>query len=158
MSSYYGKCRTNYFTVTDAVEFKRIIAACMGDDDVHSMDNPQVDGSIKYGFYCNGSITGLPYKYVDDEPVVVYDREEDADEDLDCEISSDLFFGALQSLLPEGEAIIITEVGSEKMRYLVGCSTVVTKTEIRGVDVQQKAVELAREMLGDTGFNTKMDY
>ncbi len=157
MATYYGKCRTNYFSVADADEFKKVIAACVGDDELHPIEDPQEDGSVKHGFYCDGSILGLPYKFVDDEPVAVYDRE-DGEEDLDCDISSDIFFSALQAILPEDEAIIITEVGSEKMRYLVGCSTVITKTDVKGVDVQQKALELAREMLGNKCFDTKMDY
>ncbi len=135
MSSYYGKCRTNYFAVNDASKFKMLMAACMGDGTVEAFEEKQKDGSTKYGFLCDGRIIGLPYKLVDDEPVITL-KMEYAEKDLDNDISWDLFCGALQDLLPHGEAIIITEIGWEKMCYLLGYSRVITKDDCKGVDLE----------------------
>jgi hypothetical protein len=158
MANYYGKTRTNYFSVTDEVKFREIIAACKAsEDEVHSIDNEKEGDERKVGFYCDGSIQGLPYKLVDDEPVVTFD-EDDAEEDLDNEISGNFFYDALQELLVDGDAIIVTEVGSEKMRYLLGCCLVITKNDMQHVDLGAKALKLARNMLGNPGFTTQNEY
>ena len=158
MANYYGKTRTNYFSVTDEEQFRKIIAACKAsEDEVHFSDNEQEGENKKVGFYCDGSIQGLPYKLVDDEPVVTYDEDE-AEEDLDNEISGDLFYEALQEVLVDGDAIIVTEIGSETMRYLLGYCLVITKNDVRHVNLSDKALELARTMLGDPSFTTQNDY
>lgn len=40
----------------------------------------------------------------------------------------------------ENDAILIFEVGYEKLRYVVGCCTVITSTDMQCVDIQQQAV------------------
>lgn len=153
MSNYIASIRTNYFSVTDPEKFKAIIASCRAEYDITIIDDKQADGSIKFGFYCYGSIQGLP-----DKEGSSLDEIIGAEDDYDCESSIDLFFDALQDILPDGEAIIITEVGYEKMRYLVGYCTVITRNDVQGVDVQDKALELARNILQNNDFTTKMDY
>lgn len=157
MADYNSKTRTNYFSVTDEDQFRKIMAACKGSDQIHACDNEKGGDERKVGFYCDGSILGLPYKLVDDEPVVTFDEDEE-EEDLDCDISGDLLFKALQEMLPDGEAIIITTVGSEKMRYLSGGCVVLTKDDEQYVDLSSKAIELARSMLRNPNFTTQDDY
>ena len=112
MADYYGKTRTNYFSVTDDEKFKQIISSCKAPDEIEVFEEKQEDGSIKYGFLCDGSIYGLPDRDGD--------STEDCDDNEDVDYNYDTFCEALQQILPDGEAIIITEVGYEKMRYLVG--------------------------------------
>ncbi len=157
MSNYYGKCRTNYFAVTDAEKFKALMAVCVAGDKVEVYEEQQEKGITRYCLLCDGIISGLPYKLVEGEPVITLNMEE-TEEDLDNDISSSLFHKALQDVLADGEAVIITEIGWEKMCYLQGVSLIITKTECKGVDLRDKSLELAREVLGDPEYTTKMEY
>jgi len=154
MADYYAKVRTNYFSVTDKDEFHRLMSMCTGDEyrvEVFS-DKLADDNSVKFGFYCDGSILGLLAPYEDEEP-----------EDLDyvaCddEHDLDLFYKFLQKLVAKDDAIIITEVGSEKMRYLFGMCVIITRSEIRVINLQDMAMAEARRMLGNAEYTTQMDY
>ena len=153
MANYSCKTRTNYFSVTDEVKFRKIMASCWGSDEVIVFDENQDDGSAKYGFLCSGSIYGLA------------DCDKSCDtcnpsvcEDEDIEHNYDAFCEALQDILPEGEAIVITESGSEAMRYLVGDCMVITRSGYKGICVKREAVKVAAAMLNNPGFTTKMDY
>jgi hypothetical protein len=150
MANYYAKTRTNYFSVTDVEKFKGIIAQCGGADEIVIFDERQEDSSMKYGFFCDGSISGLPDK--------ADDYSADNEEDNDCDYSFDALCKALQSVLPENEAILITEVGYEKMRYLVGICTVITPKDYRCVDIKSESLKLAITMLNNPDFKTKMEY
>ena len=138
MANYYATIRTNYFGVSDESKFRDILELCCAEDTIHLFEYE--DSTSKFGFGCNGTIYGL------------VTGEDDTGFDLDA------FYKALQELVAEGDAIIITEVGFEKLRYLIGCCTVITKNDIRFVNVQDKAIELARSMLQDNNFTTQMDY
>lgn len=140
MANYYATIRTNYFGVTDEAKFREIINSCNAEDSIHIFEAD--DGTGKFGFGCNGSIYGIP-------------PSEDEDDD---ENNLDVFYDALQSLLIESDAIIITEVGFEKLRYLIGTCTIITRDQIRFIDVRDKAIELAQSMLNDSSFSTRMDY
>ena len=157
MADYHGICRTNYFSVKDAAKFKEFMEACIGDGEVEIFVDKQNDGSIKYGFGCNGDIKGLPYRIVKGEPVATYNLDE-IEKVLDYDICWGFLMDALQDILPDGEAVILTEVGNEKLNYLVGCSTVITNADIKVVNIQDKAIDLARQMLGNASYDTIMDY
>ena len=143
MANYNAVIRTNYFSVADEARFREIMASCVGTEEAVMIFEPE-NGSKKFGFGCYGTIYGIP------------PDSEDGDDDEDADLGT--FYDALQSVLADGDAIIITEIGWEKMRYLVGVCTVITKREIQCIDVCKKAVELAGELLGDNGFTTQMDY
>ena len=151
MANYYCKTRTNYFSVTDLEKFKQIIASCIGEEEIVIIDEEQEDGSIKYGFYCEGSVEGLPEK--EDGT----DNTEDFDE-YDYDYNYDAFCEALQQILPDNDVIIITEVGSEKMRYLTGLCSVITRNEYKCINITDEAVKLARILLNNPAFTTQMDY
>lgn len=137
MANYNAWIRTNYFTVTDVEKYEAVIAACTAEDTIEVIEEKQPDGSIKYGFLCSGCINGLP----------------DGDEN-----DTDLFYAALQELLPKGEAIIVTEIGFEKMCYLIGKCTVITQNDIQYASIDNIALDIARTMLGNPGYTTQMDY
>jgi len=154
MANYEAKTRTNNFSVTDVDKFYQLMEMCVGNEcpvEVF-MEKSTDDDSTMFGFYCNGSILGLPATTEDTEP-------EDLDyESCDDEYDHDLFCKFLQQLVTEDTAIIITEIGSEKFCYFVGVCTIITKSEIRVVDVQAVALIEARKMLGNPEYTTNMDY
>ena len=138
MANYYATIRTNYFSVTDEAKFRDIIDTCSAEDELHVFESN--DGSGKVGFGCYGSVYGIPV------------GEDDDESDLDA------LYDALQSVLVEGDAIIITEIGFEKLRFLIACCTIITKNDIQGIDLRNKAIDLARDMLQNPDFTTEMDY
>ena len=151
MANYYAKTRTNYFSVTDAEKFKQIIALCKAsDDDIYIIESEQENGGIKYGFYCEGSIDGLPEK--DDGDDTEYCDDDDFDYNYDA------FCEALQPILPDDDAVLITEIGSEKMRYLTGQCSVITRNSCKCLDLSHEAVKLAATMLSNPDFTTQMEY
>lgn len=141
MANYYATIRTNYFSVKDEDAFREMMQSVIAEDEVHILEKPQPDGSKKFGFGCYGNIHGIP------EP-----------DENDLDGGMDRFLDALQNLVCEDDVIIMTEVGNEKLRYVIGCSTVITSKEIQGVSIPDKALHLARELLGNKNYQTQMDY
>jgi len=141
MANYYAFIRTNYFSVTDETKFREIIASCQCEDSIEIFE-PEGD-SRKFGFGCYGSIYGIPPANTEDSEL---------DEDIN------LFFEQLQTILPEGEAILFTEIGYEKLRYLVGYTSIITKDTIDGVDLRNAAFKKAGEMLGVENYTTEDQY
>lgn len=147
MSNYYGKVRTNYFSVTDENALRDIISrACGSEDTVHLHVEQTISGEKKFMFLCGSEILGFPET---DENGEVYE---------DCDYSFDDFTAALQNILPENEAIIITEVGSEKMRYLSGYVTVITQNEVAYGNLRNLGIEIARRLLNNESWDTKNEY
>lgn len=140
MANYVGYTRTNYFQVKDEQKFKSILSKCCTceGEGLEEMVRNTEDGR-KVGFYCEDSLLG----YAEDP--------EDTEYDLDA------FYRDLQSLLPNNDAILITEVGREKMCYLVGDVTVITHNSIQGRSLDGIAKEMARKQLGDC-WNTINEY
>ena len=100
--------------------------------------------------FCEGSIDGLPERESDDG------GSEDFDDYVDYNF--DTFCEALQAILPDNDAAIITEVGSEKMRYLTAYSIIITRDDIKSININSEAVKLAANMLKNSEFTAQMDY
>lgn len=148
MANYYGATRTNYFSVTDLEAFKHLISECMTTDGLSLTFMSEED---KVGFYVESSLFGIPMEPETD------DQEDGFAED--CRGASlDLFHEKLQALVAPGDAIIITEVGREKMRYLVGDVTVITRSEVRYMNLRDSAIAMAQDMLGNPSFKTVNEY
>lgn len=81
-------------------------------------------------------------------------NESDVTFDDDCMLE---FYQALQKILPDQEAMILMEVGNEKLRYVVGLVTIVTNKEIRFVNMNDVALKTVKSMIGED-FTTQMDY
>lgn len=58
----------------------------------------------------------------------------------------------------KGGFFILMESGYEKLRYVVGQATVVTREKMRFCDISNWSLKAAREMLGDPEFCTKCEY
>lgn len=162
MANYNSYYRTNYFKVSDPVSFKEEFRRVSAED-VELWDEGNgvfgfggfgsIDGLIMpntvYGTWrspCSGEIYGMTNEVIDYED---YDYD-----DLDY----DAFLKMLQDHLVEGDAVILTEVGYEKLRYLTGQATVVTKDKISFMNLTDLAFEKAKEMLGNKDWTTKMEY
>lgn len=152
MANYYGHTRTNYFRVTDAGRLKQIIdSARSGEDTISLFQHPIVD-EIYYGFGCHDSISGLCENW--EQPNACNNTDE-LDDD---EPSFDLFIEELSEILHPDDAIIITEIGYEKLRYLIAWSVVITRNDSFYIDLRSASLQKARDMLQNPGWNTAMEY
>ena len=133
MANYEATVRTNYFSVKDPIALKELIDSVDAEDTVSLFTHELPDGSMQYGFGCYGSLFGI-------------------------QGNIDTFYEALQKLVCENDAILIFEVGYEKLRYVVGCCTVITSTDMQCVDIRQQAVALAAKLLNRPNYNTRLDY
>lgn len=140
MANYYGTTRTNYFAVTDPERFKEIIGKVVGAEDNVKVFEREINGVQKYGFGCYTTINGYE---TDDE---------------DSPYDYDAFINDLQDVLAPGDAIVITEIGNEKLRYLHAASQFITKEAIAGIDHYAAVCEKLCGLMGDDGFCTTFDY
>lgn len=152
MANYYGKTRTNYFKVTDEEKFKEIMEKCRMNDSEDGECCPKYkiekneDGDTICMFYGYGSVLGYG------------DKEDPTEFDFDS------FGYDLCDILPEGEAIIIRHIGSEKFNYLNACATIITSESINFVNFDNLLKIEAKKILEDDGmhvegaFVTRMDY
>lgn len=140
MANYYGFTRTNYFAVNNPERIKEIIGKAVGAEDNVSLFERDFDGITKYGFGCYSTISGYE------------STQEDGDYDYDAFVSD------LQDVLASGDAIVITEVGHEKLRYLYATSQIITKDAIETVDIYDATCERLCKIMGDDNFTTTFDY
>lgn len=145
MANYCATSRTNYFRVIDEEKYAKLFANLVGDEDeVHDFTKVE-NGVTLHAFGSYGSVDYI-------SPLQNGDDSDDYDYDFDE------FLAELQKILPEDEAFIYIECGNEKLRYITGLSVVVTKNQIKSIDIRSGAVNLAREMLKNRNFQTKMEY
>lgn len=171
MANYVSVTRTNYFAVTDSEKLKDIVSRIkFNDGELNFLD--EIDG--KWGFGGFGSICGLKpgdEKYCDckhgndcgseDEENYDYENDDSEDDGYDEEEDKwapDAVYEALQEVVASGEAIIITEIGREKLRYFNAYSIIITRDNIEIEELRVAALSKAREMLNDSKFNTQFDY
>jgi len=140
MANYYGKSRTNYFTVTDVEKFADIMKHLSGEGEVAFYEHKTDKG--KYMFYCECNLIGYTA---------------DPDEDDSCDEAHDKMIEELQKILPDGEAIILTEAGSEKIKFISCTATIITNSKIKYVSLDGIALATAREMLQNPDYTTVMD-
>lgn len=154
MANYNGITRTNYFSVKDAAAFEELIGKTAATEDTLTIIKETVNGAEKFGFYTEGTILGIPSDEVGE------DQGAEADEawDDDGEYNMYAFEKKLQELVADDDAIIITEVGNEKMRYLHGGVTVITSKRVAYKTLQGAALDIARESLENPDWQTRNDY
>ena len=139
MANYIGFTRSNYFRVTDPEAFKKIINCVITDEDSLDLWERTENGMTYYG-----SICGL--------------RHEAEDVDDDDEFEADAVYEALSEVVAPDDAILITEIGYEKLRYLTAYAVVITRTEVEFVELRSAALETAQRMLRNPEYNPCMDY
>ena len=132
MANYYNYSRTNYFRVTDEAAFNKLFQNLRANDaDMQDFTKTE-DGVTLHGFGAEGSID----YYLDPD-------EEDPESDFDE------FTSQLQKILPEDEAFILIEIGHMKLCELSGFGMVVTKHDIKSVDLNSWLTNTAYDMLED---------
>lgn len=100
--------------------------------------------------YYNGIPIVVTTDYNDDEDIYqaieeyAGVKEEDVDEDL---IETQDFFVFLQTQLLDGEAVKVTEVGHEGLRYQSGCGVAITKNKYQWFDLNRLMQDFVAENL-----------
>lgn len=144
MANYYPITRTNYFHVKDEQQFRDLmnkIVVCDGDLEVWDGVTDENGGkTFGFGGYC--SIDGY--------------REDPDDWDADADYEE--FITRLSECVAEDDAVIIFEVGNEKLRYLTGFALVVTSTDYKIINLMNEACEEAAKMLKNPNWTTRCDY
>lgn len=149
MANYYASTRTNYFRVKDPDAFREFMKTVEASDDgVHLWEEEGKDGEVLFGFGCYGSICGVRQKNPDDDECEFDDGECDYEE----------FVNGLSDHVAKGDAVIVMESGSEKLRYIVGSALIVTSSDSDFLDIEQMACARAAEMLGNKDWKTKTCY
>lgn len=142
MANYYCNIRTNYFHVKDVGNFENLMNRVLSEDSIDVFRDRDKQGREVVGFGTYGSIWGLP--------------ENDAE---DCDDASyDKFIEELQKCVEDDDAILIMEVGHEKLCYLTGVTEIVTRNEYKAVDMIESAVSEASKMLNNSKYYTKVAY
>lgn len=142
MANYGCVIRTNYFHVKDEDRFLSLIENTYSEyGDLEVITKYDKLKNPLYGFACYGGISG----------VINTDDEEE-------ETSYDLFLDQLQECVAEDDAIIIFELGSENLKYLIGSATIITAKEIKYLSIENYAINTAKEMLGNKNWYTTCNY
>lgn len=144
MANYISFTRSNYFRVTDPEAFKKIINRVITDEDSLELWERTENGTTYYGFGAYSSICGL--------------RHEAEDVDNDGEFEVEAVYEALSKVVAPDDAIIITEIGYEKLRYLTAYAMVITREKTELVELREASIDAACSLLGNPNFDTRMEY
>lgn len=131
MASYLCAIRTNYFRVTEEEKFKNLIDEFLsGSCEVFTRTDVNSNKLVGFG----------------------------SDENNNWPEDETGFVSGLQECLAEDDSIIVLEVGHEKLRYLVGTATIITRSSIETIDLTSLAISKAAEMLGNPDYTTCCEY
>lgn len=148
MANYCCTIRTNYFHVKDEAAFRALMERVYGSEDsVDLWERPDAEGNIVFGFGCYGGIAGLRNAQEDSKEA----------EDLD-DTAYDEFIDGLQKCVADNDAIIILEVGNEKLSYVIGSATIITSKDVHGLDITNLAVSEAAAILNTPAYTTRCEY
>ncbi len=150
MANYYGATRTNYFNVTDPEKLKDIVERINWDWVSKPAFFVEENGQFAFGAY--SSICGLKPEA---DASAGKDLLEDEDDD-GYEVEA--VYEALQKIVAPGSAIIITEIGFEKLRYLTAFSVIITQEAIESEELRSQSLTLARKLLGNPAYDPRMEY
>ena len=136
MANYYAHTRTNYFHVKDAKAFREFIESLSSTEGygVELLEDKDEKGNPIFGFGCHGQPT--------------FPEEESYEGIIDV----------LSGLVTDDDAIIITEIGHEKLCYLVGEAIIITSKDTKEIEISSLAIETARKMLNKADWQTKNEY
>ena len=137
MANYIAVGRTNYFRVTDEARWAELFENISANDGKWDYSQPNKDGNM---FHCFATEGGLDWM-----------------EPGDYDSNLDYFVDELQKILPDDEAVIYTEAGHEKHRYVTGFSLVITSKTIDWIQLPDLGLQMAKKHLGED-FTTQMDY
>ena len=144
MANYISFTRSNYFRVADPEAFKKIINCIITDEDGLELWERTENGMTYYAFGAYSSICGL--------------RHEAEDTDNDGEFEAEAVYEVLSKVVAPDDAIIITEIGYEKLRYLTAYAVVITREKTELVELREASIDAACSLLGNPNFDTRMEY
>ena len=146
MANYCCAYRTNYFKVKDNEKFKEFMTHVYAED-LEVFHKKYENGNELYGFGGYGGISG----YFNNK-----NEYEDSDEAWDN--AYDNFIDGLAKQVAEDDAILLFEVGNEKLRYVVGSVAVITSKGYEYRDITDVGVEMAKQMLNNPNYDTQYAY
>lgn len=146
MANYCCAYRTNYFKVKDNEKFKEFMTHVYAED-LEVFHKKDENGNELYGFGGYGGISG----YFNNK-----NEYEDSDEAWDN--AYDNFIDGLAKQVAEDDAILLFEVGNEKLRYVVGSVAVITSKGYEYRDITDVGVEMAKQMLNNPNYDTQYAY
>lgn len=150
MANYYGNTRTNYFHVKNPDAFRDFMKTVgASEDNVHLWEETDRNGEPIFAFGCYGTILGVATDGTD--------GVEDYGDDGEYYDFEEFVFQLSEHVAPN-DAVIVIEVGNEKLRYLVGSALIVTDDQYEFLDLNTMAAECAAQMLGNSDWKTRMDY
>lgn len=146
MSQYSGYTRTSYFHVIDEAAFRALIAEVVTSEDaeIYIWKGKDDEGKDTFAFGCYSDIRGI--------------RPADSNPDIDNEPDYERFIEKLQECLVDGDAVIITEVGHEKLNYLTAQAAIVGKHKRKYIDFHDVTVEMVHEVEPNWPEATRLDY
>ena len=118
MAEYMAATRTNYFHVKDVEVFKKLVSQIS--DSMELFTCKMTDGDVMYGFGGYGFIKGFG------------EDGEDVDE---------VYNAFKDHVVMPDEAIVIEEIGAEKLRYLTAYAVVITTEKVEFADLRDKILE-----------------
>lgn len=144
MANYTCAIRTNYFHVKDEKAFRTFAEKlCCNEGDIEVWEDKDNAGNTVFGFGCCSPFRGIHSDSANIEnPDDAYDS----------------FVDEIQKLIAEDDAVIIFEIGREKLKYLNGLATVITTKEHKYLDISDIAIEQARKMLNNKEWETNSNY
>lgn len=116
--NYYGKMRTNWFRITDEKKLLELL---------DKLEGEELNIRRESDFVC---ITCWGQIYFDEEP-----------------IGDSSFYNQIQAIIAEDDAMVVTEIGSEGLRYFCAYADIITKKEITYVDLEQQVLFKVAELL-----------
>ena len=145
MADYNAVCRTNYFRVTDEARLRDLIARCVSGEVIGvQLFQSKADKEL-FAFGCYSGLPSLTCEACGEQ------------DGYNCD-SCQVLCRELQKIVAGDDAIIITEVGNDKLRYLSASSLIITKKEIQVVQLDNAAQEAAGVMLNNPSYYTQMEY
>lgn len=144
MANYNCVQRTNYFHVKDPEAFRNMMDSVVAED-LKLWEENGPKGKPVFAFGCYGEISGILHK------------DQDGEMNID-DNSYDDFICRLQGSVAEDDSIILIEAGHEKLRYLVDSALIITSKSTRYINLMESAFELARKMLDNPEYTTRLEY
>lgn len=140
MANYCSAVRTNYFKIKDIDKFNSLCASLDGSDVKF-----EVTEKCGQNF---ASIWGFD---------ITYRIKNSEDTDHVCD-NIDEFFDKMKDIVADGDAMIWTEIGREKLKYLVGFVCIVTSEQVQFINLENIAIDKAKTMLNNENWETQNNY
>ena len=143
MANYCCTIRTNYFHVKDPERFMNLMDKVYGSEsEVEVWWKNDDAGLPMFAFGTYGGIGG-----------VLSDPDDEADE-----TDYDVLIDELQHCVADDDAILISESGEEKLRYVIGTASIITSRDYFVVDLHEEAIKKAKSMLNNQEWKTDSWY